>query len=63
MKRIKLSDDELAIIEGLRHEKAIWNSALEEALRVLREATSDRDLDSFNSADHAAAEIMKLRRL
>ena len=35
MKRLSLSPDEIAIIEGLRHEKAIYNAALADALAAL----------------------------
>lgn len=37
-KRMKLSPDEQAIIEGLRHEKGVWNAALEAVLKILVEA-------------------------
>ena len=35
MKRMKLSAEEAAIIEGLRHERAIYNKAIEDALQAL----------------------------
>jgi hypothetical protein len=54
---MKLSEDEIAIIEGMRQEKAIWNAALEEALSVISM------LPESAEKNITAQRVMDLRKL
>jgi len=47
MKRMQLTAEEAAIIEGLRHERAIYNQALEDALQVLKKMSSEQELPQY----------------
>lgn len=57
MPRVKVTDDELDIIKGLRNERAIYNGALEDAARKL---ATIRDQE-FNRAQ-ATHSILALRK-
>lgn len=58
-KRIRVTPDELAIIEGLRHEKAIWNAALAEAVLVVQQTGGL----SGEVIDDVIKHLMELRKL
>jgi hypothetical protein len=60
VKRLKLSEDEVAIIEGLRQEKAIWNKALETALRAALEEPNLFASDA--NVDILTQRILELRK-
>lgn len=69
-KRVKLDEDELAIIEGLRHEKSIHNAAVSAALVAVAEAVAtwrasnvlDRAIDYDALSESLTNFILRLRR-
>lgn len=56
-RRMQLTPDEQAIIEGLRHEKAIWNEALTAAIATVQETFGDE-----GDPGRAIEKIMRLRK-
>lgn len=60
MKRMKLSEDEIAVIEGMRHERAIWNGALEAALARIVIPEGNGDVVSY--LKNLQQDILALRK-
>lgn len=61
-RRMRLSPDEIAIIEGLRQEKAIWNSAIDAAMTAFVSYPPFRGGDEVDPYEEILTSLIDLRK-